>query len=530
MFLIWFFIKYMKLNSYVSFHQLNKATIIESIKFVRQSFYINLGAFTSIEDDAFVHLKNLRELSIDSDEAKQILLEGKCLNWFSNLEKLMLRGITIQIDSVLSLKNLKILQFDRCNVSIHSYGFKQFNKLIELSFIRFNKIILSSNDSFAGLKSLNKMEFGLNNQFLFNGTFNSFISLSSLNVHIQQLEVMSKSIPILTKSLNKIKFAFVRESDVDFLLNFSSILKELKSISFTNIKFSEKFVGLINDLLVVKKIKISQCDIATLKFLNKITETNRLQIKFYFDVEDNISEFEFKNKIETPFNTISSQIFYLTIDKLKQNIDYKKAFSSLKNLKSLTLANCIDQANLDMKTKALAINKMDFLRDLVVNGDLINKIDHAFLKLNNQITSVDFSLSFISQFDLSSLVDSLSYLNHIEKLSFMICELNNQHFAKNFRFPVTLIHLNLCENQLTSLNSSLFIGLIKLKTLDLSFNKIREVEQGTFYNIPSIEELNLASNLIECLERTHFSMCTKLKHLYLSKNPIFKDLDKLNLF
>ncbi|CAG5126750.1 unnamed protein product [Candidula unifasciata] len=105
------------------------------------------------------------------------------------------------------------------------------------------------------------------------------------------------------------------------------------------------------------------------------------------------------------------------------------------------------------------------------------------------------------------------YLNMVD------CEISNIENASLSIMPF-LTNLTLRKNQLPYLTRSMFEGLDKLESLDVSNNRIQKIEVGTFDNLPKLKVLDLSTN-------PQFGYSNKsLSHL-LFKN--LKHLRKLSL-
>ncbi|XP_029472949.1 platelet glycoprotein Ib alpha chain-like [Rhinatrema bivittatum] len=98
-----------------------------------------------------------------------------------------------------------------------------------------------------------------------------------------------------------------------------------------------------------------------------------------------------------------------------------------------------------------------------------------------------------------------------------------------------LTHLDLSENNLTTLTNETFKSLSSLGKLIISKNKITTLPNGTFAGLNKVSELNLEMNNLQSLEPGIFSSLPALKTLNLQKNQlesvpegIFDSLAKLS--
>ncbi|CAL1541103.1 unnamed protein product, partial [Lymnaea stagnalis] len=66
-----------------------------------------------------------------------------------------------------------------------------------------------------------------------------------------------------------------------------------------------------------------------------------------------------------------------------------------------------------------------------------------------------------------------------------------------------LIHLNLGNNQLTTVSNQTFLGLSSLKYLDLSGNRLRQIQYGAFDSCDNLKTLNLGKNPLSYSSRMY---------------------------
>ena len=88
----------------------------------------------------------------------------------------------------------------------------------------------------------------------------------------------------------------------------------------------------------------------------------------------------------------------------------------------------------------------------------------------------------------------------------------------------SLIQLDLNTNNLTTLEGSVFEGLINLEELELSRNKIASIETEAFSGLSSLIALDLNSNYLIGLEANVFDKVNKIEYLYVRYNGLI-DID-----
>jgi hypothetical protein len=115
------------------------------------------------------------------------------------------------------------------------------------------------------------------------------------------------------------------------------------------------------------------------------------------------------------------------------------------------------------------------------------------------------------------------------------CNYINKIDPDLFFKTTNLIHLDLSDNNLPSIQRLLFNDLISLNYLNLSYNNINDVDDESFFNLSSLLVLDLSKNFLSFLRADAFKGLYSLKKLCLNENKfdsidkkVFGDLDKLN--
>ncbi|XP_071138773.1 leucine-rich repeat and immunoglobulin-like domain-containing nogo receptor-interacting protein 3 [Mytilus edulis] len=102
--------------------------------------------------------------------------------------------------------------------------------------------------------------------------------------------------------------------------------------------------------------------------------------------------------------------------------------------------------------------------------------------------------------------------------------------------PNNTVILELNNNNIQSINTSSFIDLLELKSLNVLQNKLMHIVNGMFSDISSLQVLNLDYNHMTAIEEYAFSGLNNLTELYLSGNKLtiiastgFLDLHSLQI-
>lgn len=136
--------------------------------------------------------------------------------------------------------------------------------------------------------------------------------------------------------------------------------------------------------------------------------------------------------------------------------------------------------------------------------------------------------------DLAALINVSCSIPTVSKL-----QLRNNRLGSvsSSVFPLcsSVTELDLLQNQIVSIAEDAFRSMPELRVLTLSNNNLQSVQAAT-RNLPSLVELDLSKNRIEALRCGDFANLTRLRHLNLYANLIsalpdcvFKDLTQLQV-
>ncbi|XP_043685451.1 adhesion G protein-coupled receptor A3 isoform X2 [Vespula pensylvanica] len=85
---------------------------------------------------------------------------------------------------------------------------------------------------------------------------------------------------------------------------------------------------------------------------------------------------------------------------------------------------------------------------------------------------------------------------------------------------VELVQLDLCKNEIFSIEANIFKNLTNLKRLDLSKNKISSIDEESFNGLENLERLDLSKNQISTIDTYAFKRLSNLRRLKLSGNSL----------
>lgn len=125
---------------------------------------------------------------------------------------------------------------------------------------------------------------------------------------------------------------------------------------------------------------------------------------------------------------------------------------------------------------------------------------------HNQITSVNYTLSFYMQLQLLNLTQ-----NKIENLG-----------SNNFEYQSELRVLDLSTNSLKQLSRNAFKGLVHLKRLLLNDNQIAEIHPHALPKMSGLVELNLRNNKVTHLAEGTLEQLVNLRVLILENNELLE--------
>ncbi len=120
--------------------------------------------------------------------------------------------------------------------------------------------------------------------------------------------------------------------------------------------------------------------------------------------------------------------------------------------------------------------------------------------------------------------------NRLDLSKLNLTSLEGLHFLPDY---AAIKHLNLTDNELTTIKNNALYGMNSLETLDLLNNKIKTLEPLAFNGLKNLKKINLNGNNIKRIDIA-FARLPELEELYLELNKIeyiapyaFRDLKNL---
>lgn len=100
-------------------------------------------------------------------------------------------------------------------------------------------------------------------------------------------------------------------------------------------------------------------------------------------------------------------------------------------------------------------------------------------------------------------------------------------------FPKSIKHIDLSLNELQTVSTDNFGGLLALKSLDLGGNKIESISENAFDDQHNLQTLHLEYNDMETFTKRQFERLINLQYLNVIGNvgadeSIFEDLPNIN--
>lgn len=131
----------------------------------------------------------------------------------------------------------------------------------------------------------------------------------------------------------------------------------------------------------------------------------------------------------------------------------------------------------------------------------------------------------ISLYIVNRTIDSIetNTFNAVFKLKILVLSFNQLVTLNDpllFASLTNLEYLDLGENKLNFLHSSLFKSLTKLRGLGLSFNRLISIQPQLFHSLTSLDYLFLDNNQLNSLDSSIFSRLVNLRDLRLNDNQL----------
>ena len=477
--------------------------------------------FTSVPVGLLVHMRSMKEVNIllGHNSVRQLnFSEFPQINVshiefkFNNLSK-------VSTGDFLPLETISIQTFDLShnNLTVLRDGVFQHLRLASTMRLTFNSIRNLTLNAFIGMESLTELQLtGCRVRFLFGFSENitnmdngfGIPPLKSLILSYNRINILR---PEVFLGLSQLTFLDLRASNIAHLSNASfKGLDSLQNLDLSLNKLYSVNAKLFSQLPNLQKLLLST-NMIQIFSPDQLSGLNSLK---YLDLSDNsMREFE-----EGVWDLPSLD----TLDLSNINIELLKTVS----LKGLT----------SLRKLILSSNPIQYLGyDTFTSIGNIKNIDLSWL---GQLS--DLSKPFISSSSLLSLNLSHSKLGNIQRafqgltslqvLKLSDCTLNGEKLYRDnvsaFSLTPNLTYLSLRGNSLSGLYPETFLGLVHMKTLDLSKSGLLSIDRNLFRNLISLKELYLDQNTIFSISADHFRYLHSLIGIRLQRNQIKGVLDK----
>lgn len=163
-----------------------------------------------------------------------------------------------------------------------------------------------------------------------------------------------------------------------------------------------------------------------------------------------------------------------------------------------------------------------YINSIEFNNNRIKRFANHMIKHFSNLRSLQLS----DQQDSYS-IDSDLFMGLLKIYNFDIYYSRFKFDSTNLRFRssnpnehLTLSILSLDYSYIEELESELFVDLVNLRTIILSFNRLSEIKARTFKNLKKMLKLDLNGNKIQYLHRDAFMDLVRLNELSLSSNNL----------
>ncbi|VDI82867.1 Hypothetical predicted protein [Mytilus galloprovincialis] len=143
-------------------------------------------------------------------------------------------------------------------------------------------------------------------------------------------------------------------------------------------------------------------------------------------------------------------------------------------------------------------------------------------RCNMNIISMDIILIFVFAVICAGLVEGTcpSTCSCVDNSSGSHVNCNSKYLGRIPTLPNDTYHLNLHNNNISTIKAFAFMNLPSLRNLNLNNNKLRSLVSYTFINLTNLNALHLYGNNISHIEEHAFGKLTSLTLLDLSGNPL----------
>ena len=208
-------------------------------------------------------------------------------------------------------------------------------------------------------------------------------------------------------------------------------------------------------------------------------------------------------------------------------------FNGSENLTDIDLSGCqITELKPNMFHGLTTISKINF------SNNRIKTIPPDFFSGLEEINQINFSNNQIQEipgtlFNGLKNIDRVNFSkNKINKLPEQLTNWNNEKDEYDFE---AIAGINFSYNEIATIPSTLFNGIVSIHGINFSFNKISEIPEDLFKSVESLWEMNLSNNQIKSVPDKLFANVKEAKGINFADNLIkhvsidlFANIDLIN--
>lgn len=501
-------------------------TYTENIKSIK----LSNNFIEVIENGAFTSCRGLTEINLQWNNITA-LSDGL----FSNNHNLQI--LDLSYNAICSIGNAtfasSLMYLNLKHNSLQQINFKLPEGLINLE-LSFNNISFITRDSFSGLTQLETVK--LNNNALKTipfTLFNTNSNLKEIDLSYNKISAVSKTTFFLQK-ITDLNLQQNRLSSLDFILPVSlgSLDLSFNSISTVNddsfsgltqlsiLKLNDNLLeklqgGLLNPLENLKNVYLQRNNLTVLQRDLFASHNNLVEVDLS---ENNISSVEapvFHSKSIQRLNLRNNKIKYLNfiIPENVKNLDL--SFNSIAEINNNSLLNIANLTTLNTSgnfLKHIPVNlfkSLNYTKEIQLGQNKLTPLSNGVLTSSHAVT-LNFSYN-----EILLVERNVFPLNGTRNLYLQ----NNKLKTLNFKFPFTLVNLDLSYNSISSIEQSAFDGLSSLSNLQLNNNLLHILPAGCFQSLQNLKGLYLSNNTITMTYGT-FSGLGLLETLEIANNSI----------
>ena len=477
--------------------------------------------FTSIPVGLLAHITSMEEATIllDENPIRKLNFSGFPQIIVSRLGFQYLNLSKVSKDDFLHLEKIRVLTFDLShnNLTVLGGGVFQHLRFVSRLSLSYNCIRNLTLDAFVGMESLTEL-YLRSCRVRFLSGFSDNITNVDTGFRIPPLKCLTLSDnhfnilpPEVFLGLNQLTVLNLRSSNIAHISNAS--FKGLVSIQKLDLSLNKLYSVNKNLFSLLPSLQTLLLSINKILVLSPDQLSGLKSLK-YLDLSHNsMREFE-----EGVWDLPSLE----TLDLSNINIELLKtvSFKGLTNLRKLMLSSNPIQ-NLGYDTFASLDNLEDI--DLSWLGQL-SDISNPFIS-SNSLLSLNLSHS-----RLGNIRRAFQGLSSLQILKLSDCTLHSEKLYQDnvsaFSSTPNLTYLSLRGNSLSALHPKTFLGLVHLKTLDMSKSGIVSINPNLFRNLISLKDLHLDQNALFSISADHFKYLHSLTGIRLQRNQIKGVLDK----